>query len=245
MTYPELNVFEFFQLVWEKLRATIQDAFELDENSERKSPAELQEALREALANMLIHADYYDWEADVKVTVEDLYYTFANPGKMLVTESQFFLGGVTKPRNTTLIGFFRNMGISDRAGTGGTTLLNFAMVNRFRAPEIKTSLDGTELKLWIAAPLESHPEFDEKEKMIYEFIFKHQGGVSVPELEKFTGLTLYQVRKVLANLTERSLLTKIGRARATRYVCTPSIVERKDIADRLRRSLMTVDRYTR
>ena len=176
-----------------------------------------------------------------KVTVEDLYYTFANPGKMLVTESQFFMGGVTRPRNTTLIGFFRNMGISDRAGTGGATLLNFAVANRFRAPEIMTSLSGTALKLWIAAPLESHPEFDEKEKMIYEFIFKSQGGVSVPELEAATGLNSYQVRKVLASLTESGLLTKIGRARATRYVCTPSIVERKDIADKLRRSLLEIE----
>lgn len=238
LTYQDMNVFEFFQLVWEKLRATIQDCFELDRNSERKSPAELQEALREALANMLIHADYFDWETDVKVTAEDLYYTFTNPGKMLVTESQFFMGGVTRPRNTTLIGFFRNMGISDRAGTGGATLLNFAAVNRFHAPEIRTSLASTVLKLWIAAPLESHPEFDEKEKMIYEYIFKSKDAVSVPELEKITGLTLYQIRKVLASLTERSLLTKMGRARATRYVCTPSIVERKDIVDRLRRSLL-------
>ncbi len=241
LAYPELNIFEFFQLVREKLRASIQDSFELDQNSERKNPAELQEALREALANMLIHADYFDWENDVKVTVEDLYYTFANPGKMLVTESQFFMGGVTRPRNTTLIGFFRNMGISDRAGTGGATLLNFAVANRFRAPEIMTSLSGTALKLWIAAPLESHPEFDEKEKMIYEFIFKSQGGVSVPELEAATGLNSYQVRKVLASLTESGLLTKIGRARATRYVCTPSIVERKDIADKLRRSLLEIE----
>ena len=161
---------------------------------------------------------------------------------MLITESQFFMGGVTRPRNTTLIGFFRNMGISDRAGTGGATLLNFAAINRFRAPEIRTSLASTKLKLWIAAPLASHPEFDEKEKMIYEFIFKSQGAVSVPELEKATGLTLYQIRKVLASLTERGLLTKMGRARATRYVCTPSIVERKDIADRLRRSLLEMDK---
>ena len=81
-------------------------------------------------------------------------------------------------------------------------------------------------------------EFYEKEKMIYEYIFKSKDAVSVPELEKTTGLTLYQIRKVLASLTERSLLTKMGRARATRYVCTPSIVERKDIVDRLRRSLL-------
>ena len=76
---------------------------------------------------------------------------------MLVSESQFFLGGRTNPRNTTLITFFRYMGVSERAGTGGTTLLNFAKINKFRAPEIETTLAYTGLKLWIAAPLDSHP----------------------------------------------------------------------------------------
>lgn len=238
LEYPELNVFSFFQLLREKLRATINDKFELDQNSERKSSAELQDALREALANMLIHADYFDGETDIKVTVEDLYYTFMNPGKMLVSESQFFLGGRTNPRNTTLITFFRYMGVSERAGTGGTTLLNFAKINKFRAPEIETTLAYTGLKLWIAAPLDSHPEFDAKEQLVYEFLQKHRQGVAVSDLETATELTKYQIRKILNKFIEQEWVTKTGRAKATRYYCTPSIIERADIADKVRLSLM-------
>ena len=238
LEYPELNVFSFFQLLREKLRATINDKFELDQNSERKSAAELQDALREALANMLIHADYFDGDTDIKVTVENLYYTFKNPGKMLVPESQFFLGGRTNPRNTTLITFFRYMGVSERAGTGGTTLLNFAKINKFRAPEIETTLAHTELKLWIAAPLDSHPEFDAKEKLVYEFLQKHRQGVAVSDLESATELTKYQIRKILNNFIDQKWVTKAGRAKATRYYCTPSIIERADIAEMLRLSLM-------
>ncbi len=238
LEYAELNIFSFFQLLREKLRATINDKFELDQNSERKSSAELQEALREALANMLIHADYADGETDIKVTVEDLYYTFTNPGKMLVTASQFFMGGVSHPRNNTLITFFRQMGISDRAGTGGSTLLNFAKLNKFRAPEIETDLKHTVLKLWIAAPLDSHPEFDDNEQRIYKFLYTHKHGGSVAELEEATGLTKYQVRKILSQFIEQGIVTQTGRARATRYYCTPSIIERADIADKFRRTML-------
>lgn len=238
LEYPELNVFSFFQLLREKLRATINDKFELDQNSERKSSAELQEALREALANMLIHADYFDGETDIKVTVEDLFYTFTNPGKMLITKSQFFTGGVSHPRNTTLITFFRIMGISDRAGTGGTTLFNFAKTNKFRAPEIDTTIAHTKLKLWIAAPLESHPEFNEKEQLIYEFLYKNRQGSSISELKTATKLTKYQIRKILNKFLEHEWATKTGRAKATRYYYTPSIIEQADFVDKFRKSLM-------
>ena len=238
MEYDELNIFSFFQLLREKLRATINDKFELDQNSERKSSAELQEALREALANMLIHADYADGETDIKVTVEDLYYTFTNPGKMLVTASQFFMGGVSHPRNNTLITFFRQMGISDRAGTGGSTLLNFAKLNKFRAPEIETDLKHTVLKLWIAAPLDSHPEFDDNEQRIYKYLYSSRNGGSVSELEEVTSLSRYQVRKILNQFMEQGIIIQVGQARATRYYCTPSIIERADFADKFRRSLL-------
>ena len=71
LNYMDLNIFEFFHIVWEKLKASIEDPFELDENSSRKSSAELSTTLREALANMLIHADYFDAGNDLRVTVDN------------------------------------------------------------------------------------------------------------------------------------------------------------------------------
>ena len=240
INFPDLNVFEFFQIVREKLRATINDTFELDQNSERKSPAELEDALREALANMLIHADYFDYGADIKVTVENLYYTFMNPGKMLVSTTQFFTGGKSCPRNNTLITFFRRMGISERAGTGGVTLLTFAKVNRFSAPEIHSDYAQTILKLWIAAPFMTHTELSQEERAIYEFIYKHPHGVSVTDIVAVTSLTKYHVRKLLHGFMEKGFITQFGRAKATRYCCTPSLVERADLLDQLGKSLLRV-----
>ena len=171
LEYPEMNVFEFFQIVRNKLKMTVEDAFQLDENSVRKSPVELGVALREALANMLIHADYFDEGTDIKVLVDDYFYTFSNPGMMRVTQAQFFTGGVSNPRNNTLIAFFRRMGISDRAGTGGKTIFNFARANKYETPELVTDQKQTSLKIWIATPSQSHPELDERAKKIGSIIF--------------------------------------------------------------------------
>ena len=168
LNYPNLNLFEFHRIVLSKLRSTIEDPFELDENSVRKSNFELDTALRESLSNMLIHADYLDPETMIKVTVDDLYYTFLNPGSMRISKSQFFTGGVSYPRNNTLMTFFRRIGASERSGTGGPDIYKFAAINKYRLPELKTDFKSTEIKIWVAAPADSHSDFSDKEKIIFE-----------------------------------------------------------------------------
>jgi len=86
-TYPDLNLFEFYRIVRGKLRLTVEDKFELDEKSVRKPFSELDKALREALANMIIHADYLDTKTSVKIVVDNLYYTFLNPGTMKISKN--------------------------------------------------------------------------------------------------------------------------------------------------------------
>ena len=53
----DLNLFEFHRIVLEKLHLTVEEKFELDAMSVRKSETELNIALREALTNMIVHAD--------------------------------------------------------------------------------------------------------------------------------------------------------------------------------------------
>lgn len=220
-------------IVREKLRSTIEDPFELDDNSIRRSPVELETALRESLANMLIHADYFDDATDIKVIVEKYFYTFSNPGMMRVSIPQFFAGGKSLPRNDTLITFFRRMGISDRAGTGGKTILNFALTNKYQTPEIDTSLTSTTLKLWVATPKMSHPELDDEASAILDYINERKVA-SKSEIMKATGLSAYHVRKSLNTLIENNIISSSGKGRATVYTWSPSVIERVDAANKIR-----------
>ena len=235
--YENLNVFEFFFIVRDKLRATIEDSFELDENSERRSPVELDTALREALANMLIHADYFDDSTDIKVVVENYFYTFTNPGSMRISREQFFVGGVSNPRNNTLISFFRKLGISDRAGSGGQILSNFAKENKYEMPELETDYEKTSLKLWTAVPVKVHPELDDETKKIYDYIHE-QKSVTMQDLLQFTGRSKYFVRKSLDALLALHLILQQGKGRATKYLWSPSMIERLDMVDTIKKLLM-------
>ena len=240
LNYMDLNIFEFFHIVWEKLKASIEDPFELDENSSRKSSAELSTTLREALANMLIHADYFDAGNDLRVTVDNYFYTFSNPGIMRVSKTQFFTGGKSIPRNNTLITFFRRMGVSDRAGTGGKAIFNFAKINKYAMPELTTNMEQTALKIWVATPIITHPELSDNTKMVFDYINKNK-SVNISQIVKETKLTKYQSYKAIKELLKMNLIASIGKGRATKYLLVPSIIEKIDAADELRKLIINMN----
>lgn len=232
LNYPDLNVFDFYQIVLAKLLETIEDPFELDENSVRKSNLELATALREALGNVLIHADYQDPETMIKISVENLYYNFLNPGSMKVSQYQFFTGGVSIPRNNTLITFFRRIGASERSGTGGPDIYKFAAINKYRLPELKTDLKSTEMKIWVAAPADSHSDFSHKEKIIFEYLIKVTEA-KVSDIQKVTGLSKYSIHKTLNELMKKKVVGTYGNGPATKYFRKPSAVEKVSLMQEL------------
>ncbi|WP_414838911.1 helix-turn-helix domain-containing protein [Carnobacterium sp. TMP28] len=67
-SYPNINVFDFFRIVLQKLKITLSEEFQLDDELSRSSvTSDFEIALREGLANALIHADYNHNEAIVCV----------------------------------------------------------------------------------------------------------------------------------------------------------------------------------
>lgn len=239
LEYMDLNLFNYFSIVSEKLRATITDPFALDNKSVRKTPVELGTALREALANMIIHADYFDPETDLKVVVEDLDYIFTNPGTMLVTNLQFFTGGKSLPRNNTLIQFFRLMGICERAGTGGREIYDMAKRNQYQAPEIKRSLSSTTLKIWVGVPTAAqlYPFLSADSCKILEYLGNNKEHSS-KEIQKATGLSSYFVHKSLGELKSCELVIARGNGRATRYSRNLSIIEQCNAMDQIKEMLI-------
>ena len=62
----------------------------------------MHEALREALANCLINADYFG-SRGIVITLQLKQITFANPGYSRTGKIQMLKGGVSDPRNRGLM----------------------------------------------------------------------------------------------------------------------------------------------
>lgn len=74
-------------------------------------------AIREALANCLINADYHGVRG-VVIRKEEEKIIFANPGYVRTGKKQMRLGGESDPRNKSLMKMFNLINIGERAGSG-------------------------------------------------------------------------------------------------------------------------------
>lgn len=110
------NLYDFYRKVYLKLTADLKVPFAL-EKGERKDETPVHVALREALANVLVHADYAE-RASVLVVKRPDMFGFRNPGLMRVAPEIAIRGGEHDCRNRTLHKMFRLVGVGEQAGSG-------------------------------------------------------------------------------------------------------------------------------
>lgn len=142
------NLFDFYRKVYLKLTADLKVPFQL-EHGERKDETPVHDALREALANVLVHADYSE-RASVRVIKQADEFHFRNPGLMRVPVAIAIQGGEPDCRNRTLHKMFRLVGVGEQAGSGIPIILKGWKSQHWSPPnlyELREPYDQTVLEL--------------------------------------------------------------------------------------------------
>ena len=111
------NVYDFWRKVYMKVVEGLPKPFALGPNMRRLEDTPMHAALREGLANMLVHADYYGRRGCVALR-EPGRITFSNPGSLRMSCDVALQGGTSDPRNATLMRMFSLVGIGERIGSG-------------------------------------------------------------------------------------------------------------------------------
>lgn len=217
-TKYQMNIYNFYNIVKEKLNAIISSEFKLSDKNIRIENNQFNEAIRESFVNTVAHADYDLGFPSIKIEVFDGWLRFINPGTMLISINDFVQGGVSKPRNEIIMKLFRLLGESERQGFGGPQIFKSAASNKFRIPEIYTNLEHTELKLWHIDIVNSYPELSEEERYVFECIVKAPRPIAKREIEASLNITEYKVRKALENLLDSQKIERIGNGPSTKYV---------------------------
>jgi hypothetical protein len=189
---------------------------------------------REALINLLVHADYAESQASLILHSPEGY-NFRNPGDSRVSVSDLFLGDRSEPRNLDLVRMFRFIGLADEGGTGMPKIIRAWRQLGFQLPKIDVGTERYEFEIrlrhahliavedrsWLRS-LRRHWTEPEQLALV---IARHEGEIDNLRLRTITGLHSADVTKVLGSLRTHGFLQIIGGGRNARYELSASSLE--------------------
>ena len=148
------NIVDFFYRIYDKVTSGVKTPFALDENDRRIDETDVHEAVREVVANALIHADYHGRQG---IVVEKRFNEIqvSNPGTMRISKEVAIEGGRSDPRNAQVFNIFSLIGIGERSGTGLSNLYALWEQHGFATPVIREEFDPEKTIVNIATDSQS------------------------------------------------------------------------------------------
>ena len=131
----ESNLFQFYSRVLPILQNFLPKPFILEGN-QRKTETPAHVAVREALTNALVHADYTE-NASQNIYKYPNKMVFANPGVMLISLKQYYKGGESVCRNKYLQTMFTFLGSAEKAGSGADKIIHGWEKQNWKRPYIE------------------------------------------------------------------------------------------------------------
>lgn len=223
------NVYDFYRLVYRRLVRDLRVPFRL-RDGQRIDDTPVHEALREALANALSHADYFG-SGGVVVLKEPDVFSFKNPGTLRLPLDLVLEGGHTDPRNNAIHRMFLMVGAGERAGSGIPKILGAWDDQHWRSPNLTESVnpDTVTLRLTMQSLLPEqavqrlHERFgaafddlghDERLALVTAEV---EDFVTNERLQGITRLHSADITRLLADLTNRRMLHPEGKGRWMKY----------------------------
>ena len=237
------NLYDFYRQTINRLFRDLKVPLTISKD-QREDDTPLHKALREALVNALVHADYTERASTLVVKAPD-YFGFRNPGHMRISIEDALLGGKSDCRNRTLQRMFSLVGLGEQAGSGIPRIVKNWDDLSFRRPELwedatppatlmrlrTVSLLPTEVLLSLREQFGNHFEaLSEIEKMAL-VTAQVEGFVSNLRLQQVCRDHPHDITKMLRRLVSLGMLIPDGAGRATTYRVAGALVT--DLAEPL------------
>lgn len=229
----EGNLLGAWDILLARMTEDIDVPFQLS-GATRQESTPVHTAMREALANLLVHADYSEPIASL-ILQSPLECLFRNPGSSRVHPSDLYGENRSDPRNPTLVRMFRLIGLAEEAGTGIPVILKAWREMGYWFPEFQSPTERYEFTL-ILRHIHMISDDDRKwldglgdewsEPQQLALIMARYGEtIDNERLRGLTGLHPADATKVLVGLRDTGLLTMEGRRRGARYRLGPKASE--------------------
>lgn len=223
------NVYDFYRRVYQRLTADLKVPFQLKEG-QRIDDTPVHEALREALVNTLIHADYSGRVSVLVVKRPDMF-GFRNPGRMRIPPEIAVLGSNSDCRNRRLQTMFQLVGYGDHAGSGLPKIYRNWQGQHWRRPMLYELADPEqtlmELRMTSLVPEEALAELEAHMGADFGVLPElgrlalvtsvTEGMVNHPRLREISTEHPADITKMLARLVKDGFLVSDGIGRGMVY----------------------------
>lgn len=207
------NISDFYLFAYEK---TVDIAVPLSSvGGNRTDAAPVYRALREALANCLINADYYG-----KTGIEIIKYrdciTFSNPGSFRIDPERARTGGLSDPRNGALTKMFNLIGAGAGIGSGLPHIFAVWEQRGWLTPSISESFNPDRITLTLSVgkaekrtPPEAAVELWAQQAAIVEFLTDNTEGTA-EEIGRLLGVAKGRTAELLKKLIAADIVVRDG-----------------------------------
>lgn len=225
----ENNLYNFFMYVQSKLLNGLKRPFLL-KGIERIDETSVHKAVREALTNLVMHADYMI-TGILKVEKHDDCFIFSNPGSLKIPVMDIYAGGHSKARNPNMQAMFRMIGFGDNIGSGFPTILEAWKKENWRKPFLveRSDLHLVELSLSMVSLISDkchdalHGIFGNKyhalnkEEQFVLAIAATETNISNYRVQQLLGKNPLEAGKILYSLVGKEMLVSSNKGRWTLY----------------------------
>ena len=143
------NVFDFFFRINQSITAGVKVPFKIaSDNVTRVDDTSVHKALREVLANALIHADYHG-RRGIVIDKYPKRLEVSNPGTLRMSKSVAIAGGTSDARNGKIFNIFSLVRIGERSGMGLSSLYGVWEKEKFTEPSIVESYEPDRTKVMV------------------------------------------------------------------------------------------------
>lgn len=212
------NIFDFYFKVYNKIVQDIKIPFMIINGTDRVDDTPMHKALREALANALIHASYYDRMGIVVKKMTDRI-VVENPGCLRISKEKALSGGNSDPRNATIIKMFNLISVGERSGSGVPNIFKVWKDENLLMPELveRFNPDRTILLLPLEkAGAKSGSRTDRQLQQILSYL-SQKGECTRRDIEIFLSLKPSRAGKLLNLLHEEGKIQRFGKGRSSGY----------------------------
>lgn len=204
------NLFNFFEKVTNRLVKDLPNPFKTNGFSNINGE-DLKRSIIEAVVNAISNQDLLSLPG-LKIEKRTNFITIENSGDIPAGLSQAIQGGVSDPRNTNIINYFRIIQVADRAGFGVPSIFECFKSYHFPKPELITERNPSRTQLSLSFwQLSSNVPYRDEKLQILAALENNPNGLSMNELSNIIKKKNTTTTQILNELLAVNLVRTNGR----------------------------------